>query len=443
MTYGNGLHTHAMSEDGAFSAEDPRKGLIERSAYLWNTVAGLLMAFQSVIMLVVLTRVCDIVVAGVFTIAYANANLFLNVGTFGMRQFQVTDRLGQFSFREYRFSRLVTSVAMLIAGCAYLAYSSASIGYSLDKTLVVLAMCLFKLVDAVEDVFHGEYQREGRLDVGARVLTMRLATTIFVFAGLVVLLRDLLPALAVATVYTALFFAGETLYAKRRYRLPRLSGGFDKRHVAQLLKACFPLFAAAFLLFYIGNAPKYAIDAIMGDVDQAYYGFIAMPVFVVGLLASFVYNPMIASLADQWRKREVRPFLARFIRLVGAIAGITVFCVLCAWIAGVPVLNLLYNTDVSAYLGELVVLVAGGGFLAITSLATLGITILRLQRVLVWGYGAVALLALIASSWAVGSFGIAGASWTYFCTMALLACVFCTCFAIGVRKSVAKGAPPA
>lgn len=430
-----------VSDDALSLDESERKKRVERSAYLWNTIAGLLMAFQSVIMLMVLTRVCGIVAAGVFTIAYANANLFLTVGKYGMRQFQVTDRLGQFSFREYRCSRMVTAIAMMVAGCAYLAYSSSSFGYTIDKTLVVLVMCLFKLVDALEDVFHGEYQRQGRLDVGARVLTMRLVTTIAMFAGLVVLLGDLLPALTAATAYTALFFAGETLYIKRRYRLPQLSGGFDGKHVAQLLKACFPLFAAAFLLFYIGNAPKYAIDAIMSDVDQAYYGFIAMPVFVVGLLASFVYNPMIVSLADQWHKREVRSFLVCFAKLAGAIVAITAFCILCAWIAGVPVLNLLYNTDVSAYLGELVVLVAGGGFLAITSLATLGITILRLQRALVWGYGAVALLALVASSWAVGAFGITGASWTYFCTMALLACVFCACFIYGVRSSLKRDGP--
>ena len=214
------------------------------------------------------------------------------------------------------------------------------------------------------------------------------------------------------------------------------------KRVAVLLRACLPLFIAAFLLFYIGNAPKYAIDAILNDAEQAYYGFIAMPVFVVGLLASFVYNPMIVTLAEQWRCGEVRQFMTRFARLLAYIVGITAFCVLCAWIAGVPVLNLLYNTDVSPYFNELIVLVAGGGFLAVASLATLGITILRRQRALVWGYGAVALLALAASSWAVGEFGITGASWTYFCTMALLACVFCGYFVFSVRRSSVRSRPP-
>ena len=62
----------------------------QRSAYIWNTAGSMLNAFQSVIMLMVLTRVCDMATAGVFTLAYANANLFLNMGSYGMRNFQAS-----------------------------------------------------------------------------------------------------------------------------------------------------------------------------------------------------------------------------------------------------------------------------------------------------------------------------------------------------------------
>ncbi len=43
----------------------------QRSAYVWNTAGSMLNAFQSVIMLMVLTRVCDMATAGVFTTACA------------------------------------------------------------------------------------------------------------------------------------------------------------------------------------------------------------------------------------------------------------------------------------------------------------------------------------------------------------------------------------
>ena len=51
---------------------------LERDSYLWNMIGSMLMAFQSVIMLIILTRTVGLVESGIFTIAYANANLFLD-----------------------------------------------------------------------------------------------------------------------------------------------------------------------------------------------------------------------------------------------------------------------------------------------------------------------------------------------------------------------------
>lgn len=403
---------------------------VERNSFIWNTVSGLLMAFQSVIMLMVIMRVCDVVAAGIFTIAYANANLFLNIGKYGMRQFQVSDRDIQFTFGDYNFSRAVTTFLMMAVGCIYLAIMATTSGYSTDKIIVIFVMYIFKAVDSIEDVYHGNYQQYGRLDVGARVLAFRLITTLVVFAVSIVSTRSLVVGMTVATVYTAAFFVFETLYVRRRYSLPKGQRMFNGHALWNLLKACFPLFVAAFLLFYIGNAPKYAIDAVMDDASQAYFGFIAMPVFVVSLLSSFVYNPMIASLADMWHQCKVRRYLARFGVICLIIGAISAVCVVLAWLLGVPVLNWLYNTDVKDYRNELTALVAGGGFLAITSLATLGIAIIRAQKTLLFGYAVVSIAALFASPWAVDEWGITGATWVYFFSMLTLAVIFSLCFVV-------------
>lgn len=420
---------------------------IDRAAFRWNTASGMVMAFQSVVMLMVLTRVCDVQTAGVFTIAYANASLFLYIGRYGMRHFQVSDRNDQYSFADYRVSRVVTDVAMMVIGLAYILFASWSLSYDLEKTLVMVVMLVFKLVDCSEDVFMGNYQQRGRLDVGARVLTVRLSTAIALFAILAVVFASLLLPLVIATAYTLAFYILEVRYVRKRYGLPRNEtpageGGdaaspaarkWSRAAVWGLLKACFPLFAASFLLFYIGSAPKYAIDAIMNDAAQAYYGYIAMPVFVVSLLASFVYNPMIVSLSEQWRQRKVRAFVLSFAKLTGVIVGITAVCVLAGWIAGVPVLDWLYNADTAPYLGDLLVLVAGGGFYALIALAVLGITIVRFQRVLVPLYAAASVAAFFVSNWAVASYGVDGASWAYVGCMGVLALVVIVCFAIGIR----------
>ena len=81
---------------------------VERNSYIWNMSGSMLVAFQSVIMLMILTRVLGLVEAGILTIAYANANLFQNIGKYGMRNFQVSDVKDEFNFSEYKASRIVT-----------------------------------------------------------------------------------------------------------------------------------------------------------------------------------------------------------------------------------------------------------------------------------------------------------------------------------------------
>lgn len=410
---------------------------IERAAYVWNTASGLLNAFQSVIMLMVLTHVCDVVTAGVFTIAYANANLFLNLGKYGVRNFQVSDVSEKYDFRAYHAARVVSVLAMVACGAAWSVWSALTVGYTLDKFLVIVMMLLFKAIDAYEDVYHGNYQQHGRLDVGAKVLTFRMASMIVVFAGLIALTRDLLLALTVTTVFTGAFFVGETIWVRRRFGLPanHASGAARSAGAWALLKECFPVFLAAFLLFYIGNAPKYAIDAVMDDVAQAQYGYIAMPVFVVGLLANFIYNPIIASLADDWAAGSRDRFARRFALQTLVIVGITLACVAAAWLLGVPVLNVLYNTELAPYRGDLLVLLVGGGFLAAATLFTTGLTIIRWQSKLIPGYVAVSLAALLLCSPAVQAAGIDGASWIYLALMAVLTVWFGVVFAVGIRRA--------
>ena len=417
----------------AGTVDERERERIRKGAYRWNTAAGVLFSLQSVVMLAVLTRVCDVYTAGVFTIAFAVGNLFMNMGMYGMRKYQVSDRTHEFSFKEYWVSRIATCIAMVACSAAYIAYTAMTLDYPLDKTLVIFVMCIFKAIDAMEDIYSGSYQLQDRLDVGARMVSIRQLFTMAIFVAYLLATTDLLVSLTLTTATTFCFWVGQVRFVRHRYHMPFMAPRFERQQVLALLKQCFPLFAAAFLLFYIGSAPKYAIDAIMDDAAQAYYGYIAMPVFVVTMLASFVYNPLITELTDQWLGGKVRPFLLRFAKIGGVIVAITAVCVALAWMAGVPVLNLLYNTDVGPYLAQLLALVAGGGFLAIATLATVGITIIRFQRVLIPLYLALSILAYLVSQWTVSAWGITGASWAYFGVMGAAALVFSLAFIIGAR----------
>ena len=395
---------------------------IDRDSYIWNMTGSMLNAFQSVIMLMVLTRIVNLYEAGLFTIAYANANLFLNIGKYGVRNFQVSDTNRQFSFREYNRSRYITTFAMLIVSFGYVAVVAHTNHYTAEKSQIIIWMCLFKIIDSLEDVYHGFYQQNNRLDIAGKCMTLRMISTIVVFVASLFVFKKLLPALIVATIFTTAVYILFTNLTCREFK--QSYGEADSKNILQQLRLCFPLFLGCFLAFYIGNAPKYAIDSILNDELQACYGFIAMPVFVIGLLNNFIFNPIISRMSLMWNEGEIKPFLKLLAKQLLIVLAITVICEAGAYLLGIPVLSWLYNTDLAPYKAELLVLLLGGGFLALSGLLVTIITILRMQKVLAAGYSIVALIALLLSNIMVNNYAIMGAAVLYLVLMVLLCVLF-------------------
>ncbi len=394
---------------------------IERDSYIWNMAGSMIMAFQSVILLIILTRVVDIVTAGVFTIANANANLFLNIGRFGMRNYQVSDVRREYNFAEYRNSRVISTVLMFVCFAAYIAYAAITNGYSAEKTWIIFWMCMFKLPDAFEDVYYGEYQRNGRLDIASKAMTIRVTVTIIFFAGAVIVTKDLLWSMIASTIFTVIlmvYLLVVTADTVKDREKPK-AGALKK-----LLVACFPVFASSFLAYYIGNAPKYAIDSQLSDELQAIYGFLSMPVFVIGLLNNFIFNPILFSISCLWQDKKLKEFKCAIIRQTLIVGGITVVCIAGAFVLGIPVLSILYNTDLTDYKVELLLLLVGGGLLGASGVYTIILTIMRQQNALMIGYLIVAAMAMIFSSRVVASWGMIGAAWLYNGLMLLLCVIF-------------------
>lgn len=409
---------------------------IERDSYVWNMIGSMLMAFQSVIMLMILTRVLGLKEAGIFTIAYANANLFLTIGKYGMRYFQISDVKRQFTFAEYRMSRVLTAAAMLVTAFAYIVYAAAVNGYSAEKIQVIVWMCLFKVTDALEDIYHGYYQSRNRLDIASKCMTIRIGVTILVYAAGLIVIKDQLRALIIATILTGVLLAVFTKWSMEDFVIPKEKAA--PVNVKKILLTCFPLFAGGFLSFYIGNAPKYAIDSMLTDEMQACYGFIAMPVFVIGLLNNFIFNPMLYKLSVMWDEGRIKEFVKKIFIQTGIVAAITMLCIVGAYILGVPVLSWLYNTNLAPFKDELLILLLGGGFLGLSGLLNAVITIIRFQKSLMWGYASVALMALLFSKRIVGKYGMMGAAVLYTALMAILCIVFSGMFAYGVLKKREK-----
>lgn len=405
---------------------------IIRDSYIWNMIGSLLLAFQSVILLMVLTRIVDLNQVGIFTFAYANANLFFTIGKYGMRYFQDSDTREQFTFGEYITSRVITAAIMMVSAIIYTVYIAKVNEYTMYKTQVVLFTCVFKLVDVIEDVFYGRYQQKGRLDIAAKAMTLRVGFSTVIFVLGILIAKNVLVSLVISTIlsFIILLFLLKWTIAPFAESIEII----NMKNVKQLLMSCFPLFAGAFLSLYIGNAPKYSIDALLSDDLQACYGFISMPVMVIGVLNGIIFNPMIQKMSILWNESKVRAFVKRIIIQIAFLTLLTAICIIGAYFLGIPLLSLLYHTDLSMYKSELMILLLGGGLLGLSGLLNTVITIIRRQRWILAGYCIVSVLALGLSDVIVKKYEIMGAAILYLVLMAMLSFCFGIFLVMGIMK---------
>jgi len=405
---------------------------IERASTAWNASASLVASIQSVLMLVLVSIFLGETQAGIYSIATAQSLLFWTIAMFGMRRYQSSDVEHHFSFREYATSRILTSGAMVVVGaitCGVLMWTG---GYSLEKAAVVLVSTLLRVPDAMEDLIQGFLQQSGRLDVGSKISTVRVSASTLGFAVPVMAGGSLLTALGVQLVVSAGVLAFCVRLVVPDFLDPQARRG-QMKQVFRLLRTCLPLFASGFLALYISNAPKYGIDAVLDDQAQAKFNYLSMPSFVIQMLALFIFNPLIFRLSTSWVEGRTSDMMKIVGRVVLWIAGITAACLVGGGLIGLPILSWLYQTDLSGYLWQFLILLLSGGFVALGGFLTTMLTIMRYHRVLIVGYIASAIVA-VTSSWWIRWGNLMGASLLY-ATLFLLQCaIFVPIMLYGVRR---------
>lgn len=382
-------------------------GSIEKRSTIWNMCSGVLNAAQSALLLLIVTRCCGIIDAGVFSIATTIGYQMIAIGNYGMRNFQATDIQKKYSFKEYIASRYFTAGAMIIFLVVYLLVK----GYEADKMWTIFFFCLFKGVDVIEDVIHGEFQRNNRLDIGAICSTIRY---VFSFGIFIVMLMCGIN-LTVACLVTAL--ASFSCFVVLTFRIlkPRdiLVKNVKYEKVSCLINECFPLFIGNFLYLYINSAPKYTIDNILGSEKQTYFGVLFMPAFFVNLVSDFIYRPLLTEIAMDWNSRNIGHLIKMIIRQIFYIYLITIIGVIAAKLVGIELLSAIYGLDLTGYTRELVILMVGGGFVALTGFMGNIMITMRKQKILFVCYFGVAVIAAVCSDYLVKNMELFGAALLY------------------------------
>lgn len=353
---------------------------IQKNSMIWNMIASLEYSLQSALLVLVITRVSGLKDAGIFTIAYTITQMMSTIGSYGMRSFQSSDVLDQYKFETYFSSRIISTIAMIIATMVYAVIH----GCTGDKMILVVVLCIYRTVDVLEDVYQGHIQKKDRLDVASKCNALRIFISTVLFGIVFYFTKDLILASIVFSFSTVVVFVVLNHIANKNF--DEIHSKFQLKGVISLLWVCLPICVGGFLYNYLINAPKYAIDRLLSDELQTIFNILFMPVFVINLLSSFIFKPLIVKMSIIWSNGENKKMIKIVLIQSAVIIAITAVIAIAGGTFGLDLLELFYGVDLSSYRMILVVLLMFGGIAAISAYYSVVLTIMRVQKFIIISY---------------------------------------------------------
>lgn len=389
-----------------------------KEKFIWNMLGSLSNASSSLVLSICANRILGGNDAGIFAFALANSQLMSTIGGFEVRPYQSTDVNEKYSFNTYFSFRIFTCILMMIASCGYIIIN----GFTVQKSFVILFMVMYKMVDCFGDVFGGRYQQKDRIDLPGKILFSHVVTATVAFILLLLMTGNLLLSTF------GMFFSSFLLFFVYDYKLifedDRKNIKLETNSFIGLFKDVLPLFIGSFVLMYISNAPKYAIDNLYNDEMQNIYNILFMPAFVINLFSLFVFRPMIVDMTISWNERKLKKLWTSMFKVYGAISIFTVIALIGTWLLGIPALSFLYNIDLKPYKGDLMLVMFTGGISAVMSFSYYVVTIMRQQKLILLGYTVAFAYVTVISEILVRQYAITGAIIAYGTTVALIVIIY-------------------
>lgn len=343
--------------------------------YIWNTVGVGLWGCVFPLLTIVITQLSGAEQAGMFSIAFVTALLLMFIGNWGIRNFQASDISEEYSFADYQANRVITCVLMLAVGVSYATLR----GYTGDMFTMSIGVYIYKMIDALADVYEGRLQQADKLYLAGMSQAFRSVAALIVFCIVLLISNNTAAASVGMAIGAGATFVVFT-FPLAMFETPK-SRTVDFSNAVMLLKQCFPLFLALFMYNLIDNMPKFVMEGALAYDNQLYYNALYFPAHAILLTSGFIYKPLLLRMAEAWANPKLR---RRFDLTIGIIFAVIVIITLAmagimAWF-GLDIMSVLYGIDFSDYRGLCFVMLAAGGVTAAIEFLYQVITVLRRQR---------------------------------------------------------------
>ena len=401
----------------------------DKYKYIWFTMGTACFALATLVMTIVISRLLGETQAGMFSVGLSIAQWLVTIAYFEIRTFQVTDVRNEYSFKYYLTLRILMCIITFLASIVYVVFNN----YDIQKVIIILLVCLYKISDSISDTFEVEFHKEDRIDISGKSEFYRVFFSILVLVIAVAVSKNLILSLIIMNVvaYGMIVLLDISIAVKRVS--VRMTG--DMKRLWKLVKMCIPLAVSTFLSTYIINSSKLSVDRVLGDEAQLYYTAVFMPNMVINLFSGIIFKPMQTAMAVNYYEKKYKNFWHIISKMILIITGFTFVCEVGAYVLGIPVLSWLYGVNLKEYKLTLLLLLLCGGINAINIIFYYVLAIMRKQKYMTILYIIVCLVSFLIMDTMTGKMGLMGASLGYLILVSLLAALLLVYIIIQTRRN--------
>lgn len=325
-------------------------------------------------MLIALAKTLPPTMVGQFGLGLAIANPVLMFTNLQLRSIQATKASQDYEFRDYLAVRLAGAALgiVVIAGIGF------AIGYTPATRMVILAVALWKGLEAVADVLYGHLQQAERMNRIALSMLGRGVLSLGLLIAVVVATRDVIWAVLALGVGSFIVLLAYDLPNARRSGSRRhdpmpLKPRWSRWGATGILRLGLPLGITSLLLTVAANAPRYVLERSHGEAALGYFSALAFPSAAFTILLSALGQAATPRMAAYYESNR-QAFWRLVLRMafVPVIAGGVVAASVVA--LGPRFLEYIYRSDYAEYFGAFLLLLAAGAAWSLASVVGYAVT---------------------------------------------------------------------
>lgn len=415
---------------------------------LWLTAATVIYTGCQWLTIVFLSRFHDRSALGYYALAGAIVTPFFALTNLQLRYLLCSDAKREYSFGNYLALRTATVVASLCAAAVWSAL------YRPEILLVVVALAISRGGDALSDIAYGFLQANERIDRISLSLMLQGPIQLVLFAFVTAITGSLLLGVAAAAIVSWAVFlifdraslrivghGTEKLWHQiaPAIRLPSA----DLAKLRTLLWLGLPMGLVLGMNSLIGNLPRYFLASGGGEEVVGTFSALFYMTLPGGLVVAAYCDSACTRLA-QWGADEK---FGHVWRLVGGLTAVAGLIGLTGWVvvylAGSSVVSLCYGARYAKYNDSLLWLMAGAGFMYVSTVLGYAVTSLREFRSQV-PFRFIHLLVIAGVCWYwIPRQGLIGAAKSIFVSSIVFAAAMAGLLLIVIRKRTSQIHPSA